>query len=133
MTSAYQTVSRVANETYGHARRIMPPQPWWDNLESSFHKFPDDFELDLPTQILVDGTAGIDLAVRTAVASLVSVLALPLSANPLRLMQDLEDGALYRELASSHQVERFFAPPNRQVEVRERKAGWIHFRPPDGQ
>ena len=92
MTSAYQTVSRVANETYGHARRIMPPQPWWDNLESSFHKFPDDFELDLPTQILVDGTAGIDLAVRTAVASLVSVLALPLSANPLRLMQDLEDG-----------------------------------------
>ena len=133
MTSDYQTVSRVANETYGHARRIMPPQPWWDNLESSFHKFPDDFELDLPTQILVDGTAGIDLAVRTAVASLVSVLALPLSANPLRLMQDLEDGALYRELASSHQVERFFAPPNRQVEVRERKAGWIHFRPPDGQ
>ena len=40
MSTAYQTVSRVANETYGHSRRIMPNQPWWDNLESSFHKFP---------------------------------------------------------------------------------------------
>ncbi len=63
MSTAYQTVSRVANETYGHSRRIMPSQPWWDNLESSFHKFPDDFDLDLPTQVLVDGTAAVDLAV----------------------------------------------------------------------
>ena len=45
------TVSRVANETYSHTRRIMPTQPWWDHLESSFHKFPDDFELDLRTDM----------------------------------------------------------------------------------
>ena len=37
------TVSRVANDTYSHTRRIMPEQPWWKTLESSFHKFPDDF------------------------------------------------------------------------------------------
>ena len=133
MTSAYRTVSRVANETYGHSRRIMPSQPWWDNLETSFHKFPDDFELDLPTQLLVDGTAGIDLAVRTAVASLVSVLALPLSSNPMRLLRDIEDGEFYRELASSHQAERFFKFPEHKVAVQERKPGWVHFRPPEGQ
>jgi hypothetical protein len=133
MSSAYQTVSRVANETYGHSRRIMPQQPWWENLETSFHKFPDDFELDLPTQLLVDGTAAIDIGVRTAVASLVSVLALPLSANPRRLWQDLEDGALYRELASTHQADQFFQFPDVKVDVQERKPGWVHFRPPDGQ
>jgi hypothetical protein len=27
------TVSRVANETYSHTRRIMPEQPWWENLD----------------------------------------------------------------------------------------------------
>lgn len=133
MESAYATVSRIANETYGHSRRIMPAQPWWENLESSFHKFPDDFELDLFTQLMVDGTAAVDLATRTAVASLVSVLALPLSSNPLRLKQDLEDGALYRELASSHDAARFFRFPNVKVDIREGRPGLVHFRPEDGQ
>ena len=55
------TVSRVANETYSHTRRIMPEQPWWNHLESSFHKFPDDFELDLRTELTVEGTAWADV------------------------------------------------------------------------
>ena len=66
-------VSRVANSTYSRTRRIMPEQPWWNTLESSFHKFPDDFELDLLTQMMVDGTAAVDVASRTAVATLVSL------------------------------------------------------------
>ena len=70
MESAYATVSRIANETYGHSRRIMPEQPWWENLESSFHKFPDDFDLDLPTELMVDGTVAFDLLARTAVAEI---------------------------------------------------------------
>ncbi len=133
MESAYATVSRVANETYGHARRIMPAQPWWDNLESSFHKFPDDFELDLLTQMMVGGTALVDVAARSAVATLISALALPLSANPLRLKQDLEDGELYRELANSHDTTRFFRYPNVKVDMRESRPGYVHFRPADGQ
>ena len=133
MESAYATVSRIANETYGHSRRIMPEQPWWENLESSFHKFPDDFDLDLPTQLLVDGTVVVDLAVRTAVAGVVSTLALPLSANPFRLKQDMEDSALYREIASSHDASRFFRFPNVKVDMQERKPGLIRFNPPDGQ
>ena len=66
-----RTVSRVANETYSHTRRIMPTQPWWDHLESSFHKFPDDFELDLRTELTVEGTAAGDYVLRTAGASLI--------------------------------------------------------------
>jgi hypothetical protein len=37
-------VSRVVNADYGHSRHVMPEQPWWENLESNFHRFPDDFE-----------------------------------------------------------------------------------------
>ncbi len=59
------TVSRVANDTYSHTRRIMPRQPWWESLESSFHKFPDDFELDLRTEATVEATACGDLLLRT--------------------------------------------------------------------
>lgn len=132
MESVYSTVSRVANATYGHSRRIMPEQPWWDNLEPSFHKFPDDFELDFLTQLVVDSTAAVDVVSRTAVATLISLLALPLSANPLQLKQDLEDGNLYRELADTHDSARFFRFPNVKVDIRERRPGIVHFRPEDG-
>ena len=76
------TVSRVANSTYSHTRRIMPEQPWWNSLESSFHKFPDDFELDLRTELTVDGTAAADYLLRTAGAGMLGALALPLSLTP---------------------------------------------------
>ena len=79
------TVSRVANETYSHTQRIMPEQPWWEHLESSFHKFPDDFELDLRTGLTVDGTAAGDYLLRTAGASMIGSLALPSSLAPRRL------------------------------------------------
>ena len=92
-------VSRVANETYGHSRRIMPEQPWWDNLEPSFHKFPDDFYLDLRTQMMVDATAGVDLLLRTGMATTVAALALPLSLNPLRLLEDNAERSFYQSLA----------------------------------
>ena len=95
------TVSRVANETYGHTRRIMPEQPWWDNLESSFHKFPDDFELDLRTELMVDSTAVADYLLRTAGASLLSTLALPTSLSPRQVKKDMNTIDFYKRRASS--------------------------------
>ena len=73
--------SRVVNADYGHSRHTMPAQPWWDNLESNFHRFPDDFELDLRTKLLVDATAYADIGIRTVVASLLAVLSMPLIFN----------------------------------------------------
>ncbi|MDX1695950.1 MAG: alpha/beta hydrolase family protein [Ketobacteraceae bacterium] len=126
-------VSRVANKTYSHTRRIMPDQPWWDNLETSFHKFPDDFELNFGTQLLVDGTVAADVALRTAAASLVSCLALPLSANPVQLLQDFKDSEIYRSKADSHDPEAFFVRPVKgAVEVKSRPGGFFDFRPTHG-
>jgi pimeloyl-ACP methyl ester carboxylesterase len=133
MEELSSVVSRVANETYGHSRRIMPEQPWWDNLEPSFHKFPDDFYLDTRTQLMVDATAGVDVALRTGMAAVVSVLALPLSLNPVRLLQDNADRRFYQEMAESGDPSLFFHEPPSGVPVEELPPGAIAFEPEDGQ
>jgi pimeloyl-ACP methyl ester carboxylesterase len=125
-------VSRVASETYGHSRRIMPEQPWWDNLEPSFHKFPDDFYLDLPTQLMVDTTAGVDLLLRTGMATAVAALAMPLSLNPARLREDSADRHFYQRFAEAADPSAFFADPPTGVHVEQMPPGKMAFTPEDG-
>ena len=127
------TVSRVANETYGHTRRIMPEQPWWEHLESSFHKFPDDFELDLRTELTVESTAAADYLLRTAGASLLSSLALPTSLSPRQLKKDVGSRDFYKRKASAADPARFFKRPNSsRVSMSSSSAGFLRFRPDDG-
>lgn len=125
-------VSRVANETYGHSRRIMPEQPWWDNLEPSFHKFPDDFFLDMRTQLMVDATAGVDLVLRTGVAAAVLGLAMPMSLNPKRLLEDNKDRRFYKGMAEGADPTHFFQAPPGGVRVEELSPGPMAFKPEDG-
>jgi pimeloyl-ACP methyl ester carboxylesterase len=128
------TVSRVANETYSHTRRIMPEQPWWDHLESSFHKFPDDFELDLRTELTVESTAAGDYLLRTAGAGLLSSLALPTSLSPRQLRKDLANADFYRRKANTGNPEKFFKRPNSSKVVMESSsAGYFRFKPDDGK
>ncbi|HDY83788.1 MAG TPA: abhydrolase domain-containing 18 [Halieaceae bacterium] len=127
------TVSRIANETYSHTRRIMPEQPWWDNLETSFHKFPDDFEMDLRTEFLVNSTALGDHLLRTAGATLLSTLALPTSLNPRQMKKDMESTNFYKSRASSADPTKFFKrPDSSRVTVESSSAGLFRFRPDDG-
>ncbi len=132
MESISEIVSRVAKETYRHSRRMMPPQPWWRNLDPEFYQLPDAFELDPHTQLMVEGTAVVDLALRTAAASLVSALALPLSANPLQLRADIAD-TLYREYANQGNPHLFFQDPPKDVKVKETEPGFLHFAPTHGE
>jgi len=125
-------ISRVVNADYSHARSIMPEQPWWDNLESNFHHFPDGFELDLRTRLLVASTAGADVATRTLVASLLATLCMPLMFNPLRKFKDQQEIGFYREMAGSRDTRQFFERPPRGVEVHASGPAWFHFKPEDG-
>ncbi len=133
MESPSQVVSRVASETYGHARRIMPEQPWWDHLEPNFHKFPDDFYLDLPTQFLVNTTAGVDVLLRTGVASLISTLALPMGLSPAQMRKDNADRRFYEEFSECGDPTQFFRAPKAGVKVKESAAGKLAFEPKDGE
>ncbi len=127
------TVSRVANETYSHTRRIMPEQPWWQHLESSFHKFPDDFELDLRTELMVDGTAWADYLLRTTGAGLIGTLALPTSLRPAQLRRDMQLADYYQRKADAADPAAFFKRPDSStVEVKSSSAGLFRFRPKNG-
>ena len=127
------TVSRVANETYSHTRRIMPEQPWWDNLETSFHKFPDDFELDLRTELTVGGTAIADLLLRTLGAGMLGTLAAPSSLNPRQLKKDMDTIGFYQRKANSADPTAFFKrPDSSRVTMEASSAGLWRFRPDDG-
>ena len=111
----------------------MPEQPWWDHLESSFHKFPDDFELDLRTEITVEATAMGDVLLRTAGATLLNTLAVPSSFNPAQLRKDAAHSAWYQRKANKADPDVFFKRPNSsRVEVKSSHAGLLRFRPKDG-
>ena len=126
-------VSRVANETYSHTRRIMPEQPWWNNLESSFHKFPDDFELDLRTELLVGSTAIGDVLLRTLGATMLGTLAAPKSLRPSQLRKDMETIDFYQRKADSGDPGEFFKrPDSSRVSMETSSAGLLRFRPSDG-
>jgi pimeloyl-ACP methyl ester carboxylesterase len=132
MAQTAQYVSRVANETYGQSRRIMPEQPWWDNLDPAFHRFPDDFYLDLPTQLLVDGTALVDKLVRTLSSSFVLSLALPGLLREGRLKNDLGQWGFYQRLADQRDPAVFFPRPRQRVVMRSKLGGRLDYRPQEG-
>lgn len=133
MEQIAQYVSRVANETYGHSRRLMPEQPWWNTLDPAFHKYPDDFYLDLKSQFMVDSTAAIDMGIRVAVTTMVTGLALPTTFRPGALKQDYAQWEFYQNLASTHDTEAFFKRPQQKVaSVRKHKPGFLDYRPKDG-
>jgi pimeloyl-ACP methyl ester carboxylesterase len=127
------TISRVVNADYGHSHSVMPDQPWWDNLESNFHKFPDDFDLDLRTKLLVNSTAYVDVGLRTVVASFLAAVCMPLMFNPMRKLKDQEEVGVYQNMADSGDASQFFERPPRDVEVRETAPSWYHFKPDDGE
>ena len=127
------TVSRVANETYSHSRQIMPEQPWWNNLEGNFHKFPDDFELDPRTDATVSATAAGDYLLRTAGASLLSALAMPASLSARQRKKDQVSSEFYKNIASSGDPQEFFKrPDSSRVKVSASSAGFFRFKPEDG-
>ncbi len=133
MSDVAATVSRVANETYSHTRRIMPEQPWWNHLESSFHKFPDDFELDLRTELTVAGTAAADVLLRTLGATLIGAFALPTSLRPAQIKRDMALMDFYRRKASAADASEFFKrPDSSRVRMESHSAGLLRFRPEDG-
>jgi len=115
-----EEVSRVANATYGHSRRIMPEQPWWNNLDPVFHKFPDDFYLDMKTQIIVEALALLDVLGRTAFALLATMFAF--ISTLLRLKLDHQEQHFYKALADQGDVDTVFPCPTRCPDVSRRPA-----------
>lgn len=111
-------VSRVANATYGHSRRIMPVQPWWNNLDPVFHKFPDDFYLDTRTQLIVESLTVLDVITRTGFASLATACATISTLR--RLGIDNTERHFYTAQADNGDVDAVFPRPTAPITVTRR-------------
>ncbi len=73
------------------------------------------------------------MVLRTAGASMISSMALPLGYNPIELRKAMRDTELYGEIAESADATRFFATPPSGVRVRSKKGRWLpRFEPDDG-
>lgn len=119
-TELARYVSRVANETYGHSRPLMPAQPWWENLDPVFHLFPDTFYLQWRAQSTVWSLAAVDTAFRTGLASI--SLAGGMLPTLGRIFKDKTDRHFYTQLASAGKVEDVFRTPENVPEVRRKTA-----------
>ena len=73
MSSPAQRVSRIANQTYQRASKIISHQPWWLGLPEDFAQWPDRFDLDTVPQLMVRSTAAVDTVLRSEVHLAVDV------------------------------------------------------------
>ncbi len=126
-------VSRIAHESCARAPSLLARGHWWEELESDFARRPEGFELALYDRLRVGATASVDMVLRTAGASMISSMALPLGYNPIELRKAMRDTELYGEIAESADATRFFATPPSGVRVRSKKGRWLpRFEPDDG-
>lgn len=117
-TTLAEEVSRVANATYGHSRRLMPEQPWWNNLDPVFHKYPDDFYLDSKTQITVYILSLLDIVTRTVLSTLAMVFALFSTLRRLKIENEAQH--FYKSLADSADIDTVFPRPSTCPDVQRR-------------
>lgn len=125
-------ISRIVHYSSHLARNGMPAQPWWENLDPEFHARDEHFKLRAWDRFRVDGTAVIDVAIRTVAAGIVGTTAAPLAFGPHMVKQMLEDAPFYEAIAERRDAKAFFDPPPRRVHVRTRPAKGAFFVPADG-
>ncbi len=132
MLSPAQRVSRIANQTYQHASRVIPGQPWWQYLPEDFAQWQDRFELDTTARLMVDGTAKVDFALRTTLATVAGLLAIPTTLRPGLVELDKQNRDYYKQLAAAGDPHAFYRRPRRGVVMQTHKPGMLDYRPRTG-
>ncbi len=108
------------------------PGPWWDTLPLDFAERPEPFALGALDRLKVGVPAAGDVVLRTAGASLVGGLALPIGYHPLALWRAFQkrDEAVTLALRGADAV--FLRPP-RGIAITEEVAKRPLFSPPEGE
>jgi hypothetical protein len=126
-------VSRIAHDSYMRTPPLLARGHWWEELDPNFARRPEGFELALADRMKVGAAVGFDTVLRTAGASMISSMAIPLGYNPIELRRSMRDAEFYVDIAESADASRFFATPPSGVRVRTKKGKWLpRFEPEDG-
>lgn len=126
-------VSRIANHTYQREAGIIAAQPWWDHLPEDFSTWPDHFALDATASLMVSGTAKVDWVLRTGLATLAGVLAVPSTLRPSQVALDRDNRDFYVRLAEAGDADAFYQRPARGVRMTRHKPGLLDYRPRVGK
>ncbi|MES2719297.1 MAG: alpha/beta hydrolase family protein [Pseudomonadota bacterium] len=133
MSSPAQRVSRIANQTYQHAAKVITYQPWWQSLPEDFADWQDKFELDTVPRLMVTGTSAIDTVLRTGLATLAGLLAIPTTLRPSVVALDRDNRQFYQRLAAEGDAARCYSKPERGVTMTQHKPGLLDYRPKVGR
>ncbi|MEM7435722.1 MAG: alpha/beta hydrolase family protein [Myxococcota bacterium] len=126
-------VSRIAHESCLRSPPLLAQGHWWEELDREFAHRPEGFNLALTDRVRVGAAAAFDHVVRTAGASMISSMAIPVGYHPLQLRRAHQDADFYGSIAESADPTRFFATPPSGVRVRAEKGRWLpRFEPSDG-
>ena len=126
-------VSRIAHDSCMRAPSLLARGHWWEELDPDFARRPEGFELALADRLKVGAAVGFDTVLRTASASMISSMALPLGYNPIELRRSMRDVEFYADMAESGDPRRFFQAPPSGVRVRAKRGRWLpRFEPEDG-
>ncbi len=126
-------LSRIRHDADASPELSLGPGPWWESLREDFCEGHEQFVLESGDRMRVGATAGSDVVLRSAAASMVGSLALPLGYTPRKMRAALEDVPFYLPMAASGDPSQFFKEPPRGVRVRAEKANWYpRFDPDDG-
>jgi pimeloyl-ACP methyl ester carboxylesterase len=132
MASSAQRVSRIANQTYRQSRRIITGSPWWQHLPEDFCKWQDDFELNGMARLMVAASKRIDTVLRTGLATMAGILAIPTTLKPAQIALDRDQRAFYVDIARSGNVEALYQQPARGVTMCRQKSTFLQYRLPSG-
>lgn len=131
--SESSVVSRIAHESCSRAPSLLSAGYWWEELDRDFARRPEGFDLALLDRLRVGAAASFDVVIRTAGASMISSMAIPLGYNPVELRRTMREADFYAEIAESADAARFFEHPPSGVLVRSKKGRWFpRFEPEDG-
>ena len=89
-------VSRIAHESCARAPSLLAEGHWWEELDRDFARQPEAFELAIADRLRVGAAASFDTVLRTAGASMISSMALPLGYNPIELRKAVRDSSSTR-------------------------------------
>jgi pimeloyl-ACP methyl ester carboxylesterase len=109
-------------------------QPWWDELDPNFYARPNgDFKLTGIERVQAMTANVVDNVVRTIIASLTGLLAVPYSMRPQVLLRDSAERQFYKDLASAGDASQFFVKPPAGVKVNAKPAGSLAHKPSTGE
>lgn len=132
MVSPAQRVSRVANQTYRRAGKVISGLPWWQHLPEDFSQWQDDFTLSGTAKLMVAGTKQVDNVLRTGLATMAGLLAIPTTLKPTQVAIDREQRGFYEAIARQGDAARFYQRPARGVTLRKQKTTCLQYRLPSG-